>query len=176
MITRRSLDRNLQRGCTDLTGRDRARTSQACALPPLCTPAFACQGRCRAAPTRVFCAPWGEGVKRAASRALPLFLLVSREWRYTFIWDCYAVGTPDMRTRSLWEGGGWAETIWPNRATGDRRLPYRPAWSRARTPDDSAVGDRGELASGRGVRFGHQRMTTGRSRSARTCRCFDGPR
>ena len=46
----------------------------------------------------MFCAPWGESVKRAASRALPLFLLVNREWRYTFISDCYAVGTPDVRT------------------------------------------------------------------------------
>ena len=82
----------------------------------------------------------------------------------------------DMRTRSLWEGGSWAETIWPNRATGDRRFPCRPAWSRARTPDDLAVRDRGGLASVRGVRFGHQRMTTGRSRNARTCRRFDGPR
>lgn len=45
----------------------------------------------RRADEGVLC-PWGEGVKRAAGRALPLFLLVNREWRYTFIWDCYAVG------------------------------------------------------------------------------------
>jgi hypothetical protein len=48
----------------------RALRSRDTRYPPLCTPAFACQGRCRAAPTRVFCAPWGEGAKRAASRAL----------------------------------------------------------------------------------------------------------